>query len=144
MDGSSLLDFIQHSTRQLEQALDSAAQHWQISTGEVRILFFLSRSPHLDTARDVAARCGMSKASVSGNVLKLATRGLLTIDVDLTDRRYQHLTVTGQAEPILETVWQNVRQFCEAALSPLSPEERQAFLAAAARMARSLDDISCP
>ena len=98
---SDLVLFLQKGNDLLHQLIEDAAQRWQLSTPEMCILLFLDQMPEMDTARDVARYCGMSKASVSGNVLKLATRGLLTVDVDLKDRRFQHLTLTEQADPIL-------------------------------------------
>lgn len=125
---TELTQFLQHGNHLLEQLLSDAAQHWQISPAEVRILLFLFNAPHLDTARDVAIHCGMSKASVSGNVLKLATRGLLTVDVDLADRRFQHLTLTEQSTPILKTIQEKVLHFSQKLLSPLSHEEQSQLL----------------
>lgn len=125
---TELLHFLQHGNLLFEQMLSDAAQHWQISPAEARILLFLFSTPHLDTARDVALHCGMSKASVSGNVLKLATRGLLTVDVDLADRRFQHLTLTEQSAPVLKTIQEKVLDFSHKLLSPLSHEEQTHLL----------------
>ena len=79
--------------------------------------------PQLDTAKDVAFHCGMSKASVSGNVLKLVTRGLLTAEMDLSDRRFQRLAITEQAEPVIDDIQSAVRRFQEELLGPLPSEE---------------------
>ncbi len=123
-----LLRFLQLGNLVWEQMLTDAAQHWQISLSEARILLFLLQHPQLDTARDVAVYCGMSKASVSGNVLKLATRGLLTVDVDLADRRFQHLTLTEQSTPVLKTIREKALDFSHKLLSPLSSEEQAHLL----------------
>ncbi len=123
-----LLRFLQDGNLIWEQMLTEAAQHWQISLSEARILLFLLQHPQLDTARDVAVCCGMSKASVSGNVLKLATRGLLTVDVDLADRRFQHLTLTEQSAPVLKTIREKALDFSHKLLSPLSCEEQAHLL----------------
>ena len=90
--------------------------------------------PHLDTARDVALHCGMSKASVSGNVLKLVTRGLLTAEMDLTDRRFQRLALTEQAEPVTDAIRDAIRRLREELLGPLPPEERERLLLVLARI----------
>ena len=130
MDDSTLalLRFLSHATRLLDQLLSETAAAWQISLPEVRILLFLSCVPALDTARDVALHCGMSKASVSGNVLKLVTRGLLTAEMDLSDRRFQRLALTEQAEPVADAIRDAVGRFREEILAPLAPEERALFL----------------
>lgn len=125
---AELLRFLQRGERLFEQLLADAAQHWQISSSEARILLFLSSTPDLNTARDVALHCGMSKASVSGNVLKLATRGLLTVDVDLADRRFQHLTLTEQAEPVLSMIREKIQELSRQLLSPLSGQETAKLL----------------
>ena len=114
--------------RLFEQLVGETAAKWQLSTSEIQILLFLDQMPHLDTARDVAQHCGMSKASVSGNVLKLATRGLLTVDVDLKDRRFQHLTLTEQVAPILTDTRKLLQRFDAQLLSALTEEERKQFI----------------
>lgn len=99
---SELMTFLRRGNELFDRLVEDSAAKWQLAAPEMRILLFLDQNPEMDTARDVAIQCGMSKASVSGNVLKLATRGLLTVDVDLKDRRFQHLTITELAAPILE------------------------------------------
>ena len=130
MDSGSLalLRFLSQTYRLLDQLLNETAANWQISPPEVRILLFLSCSPQSDTAKDVAFHCGMSKASVSGNVLKLVTRGLLTAEMDLSDRRFQRLTLTEQAEPVIDAVQNAACRLQEEALGPLSPEDRAQFI----------------
>lgn len=120
---SELLTFMQQGSRVLERMIGDTAAKWQLSSAEIQILLFLDQMPHLDTARDVALHCGMSKASVSGNVLKLATRGLLTVDVDLKDRRFQHLTLTEQVTPILQDTRSLLQQFDAQLLTALTPQE---------------------
>ena len=124
----ALLQFLSRTSRLRDQLLDETAASWQISPPEVRILLFLSCSPQSDTAKDVAFHCGMSKASVSGNVLKLVTRGLLTAEMDLSDRRFQRLTLTEQAEPVIDAVQNAACRLQEEALGPLSPEDRAQFI----------------
>ena len=125
---SELQLFMQLGGRLFEQLLDETAAKWQLSPSEIQILLFLDQMPHLDTARDVAQHCGMSKASVSGNVLKLATRGLLTVDVDLKDRRFQHLTLTEQVTPIIADTRELLQRFDAQLLKALTDEEREQFL----------------
>lgn len=132
---AQLLHFLQRGDLLFEHLLSDAAQHWQISGAEAKILLFLSSGPpQQNTARDVALHCGMSKASVSGNVLKLATRGLLTVDVDLKDRRFQHLTLTEQAAPVLDMLHEKVLALSRQLLAPLSPQEAEALLALLTRL----------
>lgn len=125
---SGLLTFMQLGSRELERLIAETAAKWQLSASEIQILLFLDQMPHLDTARDVALHCGMSKASVSGNVLKLATRGLLTVDVDLKDRRFQHLTLTEQVTPILVDTRALLQHFDAQLLSSLTAQECEQFL----------------
>ena len=134
-DGTlALLRFVSQTFRLLDRLLAETAAAWQVSPSEVRVLLFLSCMPHLDTARDVALHCGMSKASVSGNVLKLVTRGLLTAEMDLTDRRFQRLALTEQAEPVADAIRDAIRRLREELLGPLPPEERERLLLVLARI----------
>lgn len=122
---NELTTFLRQGNDLFERLVECAADKWQLSAPEMRILLFLAQHPEMDTARDVAIECGMSKASVSGNVLKLATRGLLTVDVDLKDRRFQHLTLTELATPILADSRRFFRETDVALMEILNGEERE-------------------
>lgn len=126
---NELLTFLSRGNALFDRLVEECAAKWQLSSPEIRILLFLDQHPDKDTARDVALQCSMSKASVSGNVLKLATRGLLTVDVDLKDRRFQHLTMTPLATPILEHANTVFRQVDDTLTGILTPQEQQQFLA---------------
>ena len=126
--GRALLQFFYEGARWMEELLAEEAARWQISAAEAKILLFLFSAPGMDTAKDVAQYCGVSKASVSGNVLKLTTRGLLTVDMDLKDRRFQHLALTEQAQPILEGIRQKLDAGCQRRLNGLSAQEREQLL----------------
>ena len=141
MDGGSLtlLQFLSQASRLLDQRLNEAAANWQISPSEVRILLFLSCMPQSDTAKDVAFHCGMSKASVSGNVLKLVTRGLLTAEMDLSDRRFQRLALTEQAEPVVDAIRDAVRRLRQEAMAPLPLDEQEQLLQSLARITGGTD-----
>lgn len=123
-----LITFLRRGNDLLDRLTETAAAQWQLAAPEMRILLFLDQHPEMDTARDVALQCGMSKASVSGNVLKLATRGLLTVDVDLRDRRFQHLTVTELARPILESSRSIFRKADAALMGALDEDESAQFM----------------
>lgn len=124
---NELLTFLHRGNQLFERLVEKASVKWQLAASEMRILLFLDQNPEMDTARDVAEQCGMSKASVSGNVLKLATRGLLTVDVDLKDRRFQHLTITELAAPILEDS-RKIFQQTDAVLMGILSEQEQEHL----------------
>ena len=133
-NNSELLTFLRRGNDLFGRLIEEAADKWQLAPPEMRILLFMDQHPEMGTARDVAFHCGMSKASISGNVLKLATRGLLTVDVDLKDRRFQHLTITELARPILEDS-RNVFSRCDAALMGiLEEEEREQLLSLLAKL----------
>ena len=127
-NSNELIDFLRHGNELFEHLVERAAAKWQLSGPEIRILLFLDRHPDMDTARDVAVQCGMSKASISGNVLKLATRGLLTVDVDLKDRRFQHLTLTDLATPILEDTRGQFENADQTLIGILTEQEQDQFL----------------
>ena len=126
---NDLNNFLRRGNELFNRLVENAADKWQLSAPEMRILLFLDQHPEMDTARDVAVQCAMSKASISANVLKLATRGLLTVDVDLKDRRFQHLTITELATPILDDTREQLRSADETLIDILSEQEQEQFLA---------------
>ena len=139
---SVLLSFLWQGNNLIDRLINETAEKWQLSASEVRLLLYLDQMPHLNTARDAAQYCGMSKASISGNVLKLATRGLLTVDVDLRDRRFQHLALTEQAAPVIRHIREVLLRFDVKMLAVLDPEEREQFIAMMEKIIASDIDIS--
>lgn len=124
LHSSELLFFLQEGGALLDQVVTECAQQWDLTGSEARILLCLAAVPGLNTARDIAKKCGMSKASVSGNVLKLTGRGLLQVELDLRDRRFQRLALTKDAQPIGESIRRRIHQLADRMLAPLSQEER--------------------
>ena len=136
----ALLSILLRGSKLLDQKVEEVAKRWQLSLSEAKILSFLCQAPHMNTACSIAKYCGMSKASVSGNVLKLVGRGLLKMDVDLADRRFQHLTPTEQAVPIREDIYYRAEDFVHQLLSPLTAEEQSEFLRLLSRINQHADD----
>ena len=53
---------------------------------------------------------------------------LLTAEMDLSDRRFQRLALTEQAEPVIDDIQSAVRRFQEELLGSFPSEERSRLL----------------
>ena len=74
-------------------------------------------------------------------MLKLVTRGLLTAEMDLSDRRFQRLALTDQASPVMDDVWNGVRQFQAQTLGILPEEEASRFFDSLLKISHQLGEF---
>lgn len=100
-----------------------AAEEAGITRPEGDILIFLRNNPEHNSAKDIVKLKGVSKAYVSKAVEPLLQKGLIEIEVDATDRRCQHLTLTEKAAPIVDIFHEMQKDFINKLTSGIDPEE---------------------
>lgn len=95
-----------------------------LSTGEIDVLLFLYNNPGFDTARDVAELRGLGKSQISQAVELLVKRGFLCREMDETDRRIVHLTVTEAGKPVAKAAREIQMECGRKLMEGLSDAER--------------------
>lgn len=71
----------------------------------------------------------MDPATIQGVIQRLDARKLIERKPDPKDKRCTLLTLTGEGSALIADGIERARRITEATLAPLSPSERQAFLA---------------
>ena len=99
-----------------------AAKKCGITKPEADILAFLFNNPKCDTAKDIVQLKGFSKAYVSKAVEPLLKKGFISIEVDKSDRRCQHLKLTSQSEEIVGELHKKQMEFLKKLTNNI-PEE---------------------
>ena len=134
----SFLYYVRLIKRLYERSLAEAGGRCGLSLPEADVLSFLRENPGFDTARDAATYREVSRAYVSKAVEALAGRGYIEIRQDKTDRRLQHLIITGKAKEASETLHEAQYAFYGRVTAGLTSEEMLAMLSAIEQCARNL------
>ena len=91
-------------------------------------LAFLFNNPKCDTAKDIVQLKGFSKAYVSKAVEPLLKKGFISIEVDKSDRRCQHLKLTSQSEEIVGELHKMQMEFLKKLTNNIPEEDILTFL----------------
>lgn len=105
--------------------LHSVLEKYDLNMVDIRVLLFLSDHEKYDTARDIVEMRFMAKSYVSKAVEKLIARGLLGRKHSGTDRRYVHLSLSEEAEPIVQAAKKRRRELACSLFSGITPEQEQ-------------------
>lgn len=119
-----------------------AARDWGLTPNETVVLLFLSRhAPQQDTATDIAAARGISKALVTRSVDGLHRRGFLESERDENDRRIVHLRLCGEGIAVAERLKQAGIRVAQKLRKDVTDEELQAAHQIMCKMQRNLDTL---
>ena len=105
-----------------------AAEECNLTKPEADILAFLFNNPKCDTAKDIVQLKGFSKAYVSKAVEPLLKKGFISIEVDKSDRRCQHLKLTSQSEEIVGELHKMQMEFLKKLTNNIPEEDILTFL----------------
>ena len=105
-----------------------AAKECNLTKPEADILAFLFNNPKCDTAKDIVQLKGFSKAYVSKAVEPLLKKGFISIEVDKSDRRCQHLKLTAQSEEIVGELNKMQMEFLKKLTNNIPEEDILTFL----------------
>lgn len=135
----NFLYYVRLIKRLYEKTLSNAAKQCGLTLPEADVLSFLRENPEFNSARDVALYRDVSRAYVSKAVEQLAQRGYIEIKIDKNDRRLQHLTITGTAKKLTETLHKSQFEFYDKVTKGLTDNELTAMLSAIEKCAANLE-----
>ena len=135
---ASTLIIIRQTMKFYEQCLEVVRQRWQLSRLETIIISFLHNNPGHDTVGEIADTRMLSKGNVSRGADALIKRGLLERVPDQVDRRWVHLHLRPEADPIVADIESARVVFWNEAFEGFSPEELAMFHQLNTRLARNV------
>jgi DNA-binding MarR family transcriptional regulator len=98
-----------------------ATENFDISVEQFHILRFIRRG-HCSVSELADAR-NISRPAVSQGVDALVNKGLVTRTQSKEDRRYVELELTPDGDALLDSVFQNTREWMRTSLERLSQED---------------------
>lgn len=96
------------------------------SPNELDLITFLSNN-EMDTSKEIADSLGLSKSLIARSVDSLVAKGYLETKIDEGDRRYIHLVLTDEAEPIADRLRNRRKQFIASMTEGVSQEQFAQF-----------------
>lgn len=124
---SQVLTSIRQTMKLYDRCLDKVRQQYGLSKLEAIIISFLHSDPGHDTVGAIADMRMLSKGNVSRGVDSLVERGVLERVSDSADRRWVHLRLKPEAEPIARDLAAASVAFRQLVFEGFTPEELEWF-----------------
>ena len=103
-DKFELLIMGQQFKRLYEKCYDQLMNEYDLKKIDIDVLYFLSHSGEYDTAKDISNFIYVSKANVSNSIESLHSKHLIELVPDPSDRRYVHIKITKQGQPVANRI----------------------------------------
>ena len=123
-----LLYLLKKSKDDFDKTIEKVAQKHGVTKAEADVLLFFANNPNLANAKDAVLSRGFSKSYVSQALKALEERGYISIQVEETDKRYQHIIINECALALISEL-QNVQKKHLLSLNKdIDPEDFKAFM----------------
>lgn len=117
----------QQFKRLYEKKCEPLMRKYNLKKIELDVLFFLSSNENYDTAKDIVNYKCLSKAHVSKAVEQLTDKRYVITKLDCQDRRCVRLSVTAEAEPVLNDMKRLWEQLESCVYRDITNEEKAMF-----------------
>jgi DNA-binding MarR family transcriptional regulator len=123
---------VQRAARALARRFDEALRPFELTNGQFSLLMSLNR-PEPPPMGPVASLLAMDRTTLTAALKPLASRGLVKISQDPSDRRSRILTLTARGQNLLiraVPVWERTHQEIERLIPNGDPDEFRTSLRA--------------
>jgi DNA-binding MarR family transcriptional regulator len=131
-----LVHTLMHEYRSLQYRFLRDGPH-DITHMDGKVLGFFGRHPGA-TQSDLALHSGRDKAQLARLIKGLRDRGLLSGEVDESDRRNVRLVLTAEGQAVQRALQQQAKRLSAQAVAGLSAQEHRQLLALLGRVQRNL------
>ncbi len=131
MDGKNIAKILYIAKKGREgydHAIEQCAKKLGISKQEVDVLLFLEYHESCDRACDMVEDRGFSKAYVSKAISRLIEKGLVSVETDKKDRRYQHVILNEESKKIISDMKCIEQEASQKLMEGVSKEELKNFM----------------
>lgn len=122
-----------------EKKCEVIMEEYNLRKVEIDILYFLSNCGSSDTAKDIMKLKFLSKAHISKAIENLSHRNYVFCCPDAEDKRWIHLRLTENANPIIEKI-KIIREILFAAIFVgITEEEKNVMIRIASKIAANIN-----
>ncbi len=114
-----------------------ARENFQLGVEQFQVLRLIRQGR--DSVSEIAAARNISRSAVSQAVDVLCHRSFLTRAEDPADRRHTRLTLTGQGNAVLDTVFGETRAWMKSRMTSFGSEELNGIVAAMESLSKMID-----
>lgn len=136
--------YIQYS-RQINKLLNAriaiVSKKYKLSKLESHALIFFSVDEHDPTASEFS-KCGSyPKSNVSKSLLNLSKKGLVTMEAQKDDRRFQDVILTEKGQLIALEIREEIDPIINKLSNGIDKEEKMAMFSAMHKLKNNIDDL---
>ena len=125
--------------RLYESEIASLREKYGLRKIDVEILYFLYISGEKNTSKDLKELQLFTKGHISQSVDRMKQAEFIEYRTDARDRRRIHLFLTDKAIKVIGQISSIRQQMYETIFQGITPEEKQALLSVAAKIAKNME-----
>lgn len=122
----------------MDQQLTEVREKYDLKKLDLEVLFYISKNPDSNTARDIQKFLKINKGYISQIVDHLCKRGFLVATPDPRDRRFVHYRVSAETKDIVGEMQEVWEQIGDCIFDGVSEEEKKIFQRVAVQIQKNI------
>ena len=124
----------------IDSEIDACAKEIGITKPEADVLIAITLNENINQGRDVAKLKGFSKSYVSKAVAKLLDRGFISLVLDESDHRCQHIIINAKANEIIAKLQEKHKYVTDKLSKGITDEERETVTSVIKKIKNNIEE----
>ena len=124
----------------IDSEIDACAKEIGITKPEADVLIAVTFNENINQGRDVAKLKGFSKSYVSKAVAKLLDRGFISLVLDESDHRCQHIIINAKANEIIAKLQEKHKYGTDKLSKGITDEERATLTSVIKKIKNNIEE----
>ena len=124
----------------IDSEIDACAKEIGITKPEADVLIAVTFNENINQGRDVAKLKGFSKSYVSKAVAKLLDRGFISLVLDESDHRCQHIIINAKANEIIAKLQEKHKYVTDKLSKGITDEERETVTSVIKKIKNNIEE----
>lgn len=136
---NTYLQYSRHITKLLNTRIATVSKKYNLTKLDAHALIFFSVDEHDPTASEFS-KCGSyPKSNVSKSLLGLSKKGLVIMESQKEDRRYQDVILTEKGKQIAKEIREEINPIISKLSKGIEDEEKMAMFSAMRKLKNNID-----
>jgi len=136
---NTYLQYSRHITKLINTRIATVSNKYKLTKLDAHALIFFSVDEHDPTASEFC-KCGVyPKSNVSKSLLDLSNKGLVTMQPQKEDRRYQDVILTEKGKKIAEEIRKEINPIISKLSYGIDKEEKRIMFSAMHKLKNNID-----
>lgn len=124
----------------IDSEIDACAKEIGITKPEADVLIAVTFNENINQGRDVAKLKGFSKSYVSKAVAKLLDRGFISLVLDESDHRCQHIIINAKTNDIIAKLQEKHKYVTDKLSKEITDEERETVTSVIKKIKNNIEE----